>query len=133
LRQNALQDIQTGASRPPLEGAEFATYPCGDTIDLAFTNIRLVKATIEDHLATSSDHFTLSIILPEFQRIAARPGRVRVCSDEEVKRFVKIVEAAISGVPVTPGQFDSLASNVVNIAVNAAGHPGHKGTRSAPW
>ncbi|KAI9146661.1 Heat shock 70 kDa protein [Paramyrothecium foliicola] len=46
----------------------------------------VAEATVEDHLATTSDHFTLSITLPEPQYITGRPGKVRVSSDEEVKR-----------------------------------------------
>ncbi|KAM5344597.1 hypothetical protein ACJ41O_013132 [Fusarium nematophilum] len=42
----------------------------GNTIDLAFSNIPLAEATIEDHLATSADHFTISISLP------TRTGRI---------------------------------------------------------
>ena len=135
------EDIASWASENRLallNETDIPTNPHGNTIDLAFTNIGLAEATIEDHLATSSDHFTLSITLPEFQRVTARPGRVRVSSDEEVKRFVEAVEAAVTGVPVntsTPGQLDALASDLVNVlqrAVNAAGRPIHKGTRGAP-
>ena len=33
----------------------------GNTIDLAFSNIALVSAVVEDHLATSSDHLALGM------------------------------------------------------------------------
>ncbi|KAF4333382.1 reverse transcriptase [Fusarium beomiforme] len=41
--------------------------PYGNTIDLAFTNMPLAEATVEDHLTTSSDHFTLSLTLPDIR------------------------------------------------------------------
>ncbi|KAM4058705.1 endonuclease-reverse transcriptase domain-containing protein [Hirsutella rhossiliensis] len=48
-----------------LNPADVPTNPRGNTIDLAFSNIALANAVVEDHLATSSDHFTLSTTLPE--------------------------------------------------------------------
>ncbi|KAM4066292.1 reverse transcriptase (RNA-dependent DNA polymerase) [Hirsutella rhossiliensis] len=48
-----------------LNPADVPTNPHGNTIDLAFSNIALANAVVEDHLATSSDHFTLSTTLPE--------------------------------------------------------------------
>ena len=41
------------------------TNPRNTTIDLAFTNIPLAVANVEEHLATGSDHFTISISIPE--------------------------------------------------------------------
>ena len=115
------------------------TNPHGNTIDLAFTNVDLAEATIEDHLATSSDHFTLSICLPGMRRAPARPSRVRLTSDGEVERFVEVVEAAINGIAVdvaTPEQLDTLAADLVTIlqqAAQAAGCSVHKTpTRGAP-
>lgn len=61
------EDIASWASENRLallNETDIPTNPHGNTIDLAFTNIGLAEATIEDHLATSSDHFTLSITLP---------------------------------------------------------------------
>ena len=47
-----------------LNEVDIPTNPHGNTIDLAFTNMPLAHATVEDHLATSSDHSTLSITIP---------------------------------------------------------------------
>jgi hypothetical protein len=123
-----------------LNETDVPTNPHGNTIDLAFTNVNLAEATIEDHLATSSDHFTLSICLPGMRRAPARPSRVRLTSDGEVERFVEVVEAAIDGIAAdvyTPEQLDTLAADLVTIlqqAAQAAGHSVHKTpTRGAPW
>ncbi|KAH7304558.1 Endonuclease/exonuclease/phosphatase [Stachybotrys elegans] len=93
------EDIASWASENRLvllNETDIPTNPHGNTIDFAFTNIGLAEATVEDHLATSSDHFTLSITVPEIQHVTARPGRVRLSSDEEMKRFVETVQAAIA-------------------------------------
>ncbi|OAQ74382.1 endonuclease/reverse transcriptase [Purpureocillium lilacinum] len=71
----------------------------GNTIDLAFSNISLAEATVEDHLATSSDHFTLSISLPALRPAALPPGKILLASDEELKRFTELV---ISGATIIP-------------------------------
>ncbi|KJK85939.1 hypothetical protein H633G_10214 [Metarhizium anisopliae BRIP 53284] len=46
-----------------LNTADVPTNTYGNTIDLAFSNIDLASAVVEDHLATSSDHFTLSLTI----------------------------------------------------------------------
>ncbi|KAF4415324.1 reverse transcriptase [Fusarium acutatum] len=52
----------------------------------------LAKATVKDHLATSSDHFTLSLTLPNAGSTPMQPCRIRVTTDDELKRFAEIVE-----------------------------------------
>ncbi|KID83882.1 Endonuclease/exonuclease/phosphatase [Metarhizium guizhouense ARSEF 977] len=97
-----------------LNTADVPTNPHGNTIDLAFSNIALASAVVEDHLATSSDHFTLSVILPDVSlSLPQVPGKVRVTTEEELKRFKELVAAGS--------------------AAGAAGRPVRKGTRSAPW
>ena len=62
------EDIATWAAETGLNllnTADVPTNPHGNTIDFAFSNIALASAVMEDHLATSSDHFTLSLILPD--------------------------------------------------------------------
>ncbi|CVL09334.1 uncharacterized protein FMAN_15498 [Fusarium mangiferae] len=59
----------------------------------------LTEATVEYHLATSSDHFTLSLTLPDARPAPLQPGRIRVTTEDEVKRFVEIVEFGASEVP----------------------------------
>ncbi|RKK77822.1 hypothetical protein BFJ68_g17943 [Fusarium oxysporum] len=68
-----------------------------------------------------------------------QPGRVRVITDDELKRFAEIVELGAAGLPTadsTPSELDELASALVNLltsAAKAAGRPTRKGARTAPW
>ncbi|KJZ69641.1 hypothetical protein HIM_10980 [Hirsutella minnesotensis 3608] len=91
------EDIATWAAENGLNllnTADEPTNPHGNTIDLAFSNIALASAVVEDHLATSSDHFTLGLILPDVGLSPPRvPGKVRVTTDEELKRFKELVAA----------------------------------------
>jgi hypothetical protein len=94
----------------------------------------LAEATVEDHLATSSDHFTLCLTLPDI-----KPGRIRVTTEDELKRFVEIVELGALEIPLTdstPKELDELASSLVSLlasAAKAAGRLARKGGRLAPW
>ncbi|KAG7403623.1 putative AC transposase [Fusarium oxysporum f. sp. rapae] len=122
-----------------LNTLDIPTNPYGNTIDLAFTNLPLAEATVEDHLATSSDHFTLSLTFPEIRSTPTQSAKIRVTTEDEVKRFVEIVELGATEIPVTdstPKELDELASSLVNLltsAVKAAGRPARKGGRPAPW
>ena len=123
-----------------LNTADVPTNPHGNTIDLAFSNISLASAVVEDHLATSSDHFTLSLILPNVDlTLPQAPGKVRVTTEEELERFKELVIAGAGRIPpdtATPAQLDTLATALVDLlqtAAKAAGRPVRKGTRSAPW
>ena len=122
-----------------LNTLDIPTNPYGNTIDLAFTNMPLAEATVEDHLATSSDHFTLSLTLPDIRPAPIQPGKVRVTTEDELKRFIEIVEFGATRIPLvnsTPAELDELASALVNLltsAAKAAGRPTRKGARTAPW
>ncbi|KAG7404171.1 hypothetical protein Forpe1208_v015675 [Fusarium oxysporum f. sp. rapae] len=139
---NRGQEIADWASENDLDllnTPDIPTNPHGNTIDLAFTNMLLAEATVEDHLATSSDHFTLSLTLPDAGLAPMQPGRVRVTTDDELKRFAEIVELGAAGLPTadsTPSELDELASALVNLLTSAAkatGRPTRKGARTAPW
>ncbi|KAF4332063.1 reverse transcriptase, partial [Fusarium beomiforme] len=99
----------------------------------------LAEATVEDHLATSSDHFTLSLTLPDIRPAPIQPGKVRVITEDELKRFIEIVELGATRIPLVdsiPAELDELASTLVNLltsAAKAAGRPTRKGARTAPW
>ncbi|KAF3056882.1 Endonuclease/exonuclease/phosphatase, partial [Daldinia childiae] len=137
------EDIATWAAENGLtllNTADVPTNPHGNTIDLAFSNIALASAVVEDHLATSSDHFTLSVILPDVSlNLPQVPGKVRVTTEEELKRFKELVAAGTCRIPMdtaTASQLDTLAAALVDLlqsAARAAGRPVRKGTRSAPW
>ncbi|KAK4065805.1 hypothetical protein Purlil1_14028 [Purpureocillium lilacinum] len=122
-----------------LNPTDVPTNPHGNTIDLAFSNVPLSEAVVEDHLATSSDHFTLSIALPEVGVAPIPPGKVRVTTEDEIKRFVDLVQYGSVDIPVpttTTDDLDALASALVRLlqaAAKVAGRPVRKQGRSAPW
>ncbi|KID60237.1 Endonuclease/exonuclease/phosphatase, partial [Metarhizium hybridum] len=114
------EDIATWAAENGLSllnTADVPINPHDNTIDLASSNIALASAVLDDHLVTSSDHFTLSLILPDVSLgLPQVPGKVRVTTEEELKRFKELV-----------------AAGACRSAARAAGRPVRKGTRSAPW
>ncbi|KAG7429106.1 hypothetical protein Forpi1262_v009436 [Fusarium oxysporum f. sp. raphani] len=122
-----------------LNTSDIPTNPHGNTIDLAFSNVPLAEANVEDHLATSSDHFTLSLTLPNVEPAPTQPGKIRATTDDELKRFVEIVELGSTAIPVAasnPLELDKLASTLMSLlqsAAKAAGRPARKGARNAPW
>ncbi|KAJ0130668.1 hypothetical protein HZ326_26235 [Fusarium oxysporum f. sp. albedinis] len=139
---NRGQEIASWASENDLyllNTLNIPTNPHGNTIDLAFTNMPLAEATVEDHPATSSDHFTLSLTLPHIKPAPMQPGMIRVTTEDELKRFVEIVELGATDIPLadsTPTELDELASSLVNLltsAAKAAGRPARKGGRPVPW
>ena len=68
-----------------LNNIDIPTNPHGNTIDLAFTNIPLAEATVEGHLATSSDHFTLSLLLPQLSHTPIQSAKIRVTSSNVLR------------------------------------------------
>ncbi|PWI64236.1 hypothetical protein PCL_11356 [Purpureocillium lilacinum] len=112
----------------------------GNTIDLAFSNILLAEATVEDHLATSSDHFTLSISLPALNPATLPPGKILLASDEELKRFTELVVSGPRSFPrqltTTAADLDQLADAIIDLiqsAARAAGRRSQRRPRKAPW
>ncbi|KID59265.1 reverse transcriptase, partial [Metarhizium hybridum] len=123
-----------------LNTADVPTNPHGNTIDLAFSNIALAAAVVEDHLATSSDHFTLCLTLPDITLTLPQvPGKIRVTTEDELRRFRELVLTGIWRIPqgnATALELDNLAAALVDLlqsAATATGRPVRKGTRSAPW
>ncbi|KAG4266691.1 hypothetical protein FPRO04_13211 [Fusarium proliferatum] len=108
------QEIAGWASENDLDlrnTLDITTNPHGNTIDLAFTNMPLAEATVEDHLATSSDHFTLSLTLPDINPAPIQPGKIQVTTEDELKRFVEIVELGATDIPLadsTPVELNNL-------------------------
>ncbi|PWI64416.1 hypothetical protein PCL_10484 [Purpureocillium lilacinum] len=111
----------------------------GNTIDLAFSNILLAEATVEDHLATSSDHFTLSISLPALKPATLPPGKTLLASDEELKRFTELVVSGATIIPqaaTTAADLDRLADAIIDLiqtAARATGRRSQRRPRKAPW
>ncbi|KJZ68077.1 hypothetical protein HIM_12533 [Hirsutella minnesotensis 3608] len=122
-----------------LNPSDVPTNARGNTIDLAFSNIPLADAVVEDHLATGSDHFTLSVTLPAPDPAPLPLGKVRLTSDDELERFVELVETGAAFIPVTtasPAELDDFASALVSLlecAARAAGRPVRKTTHGARW
>ncbi|KAM4058241.1 endonuclease-reverse transcriptase domain-containing protein [Hirsutella rhossiliensis] len=122
-----------------LNPADVLTNPHGNTIDLAFSNIPLSEAVVEEHLATSSDHFTLSVTLADLAPASVPLGKVRLTSDDELARFAEMVDSGAIAIPAaasSPQELDSLAlalADLLQLAAKAAGRPVRKGARSAPW
>ncbi|CVL08139.1 uncharacterized protein FMAN_14197 [Fusarium mangiferae] len=102
------QEIAGWASENDLDllnTPDIPTNSHGNTIGLAFTNLPFAEATVEDHLAATSDHFTLSLTIPDINSAPIQPGKIRVTTEDELKRFVRI----------------------------AAGRPSQEGGHPAPW
>ncbi|KAM4056234.1 endonuclease-reverse transcriptase domain-containing protein [Hirsutella rhossiliensis] len=116
-----------------LNPADVPTNPHGNTIDLAFSNIPLSEAVVEEHLATSSDHFTLSVTLADLAPASVPLGKVRLTSDDELARFAEMVDSGATAIPAaasSPQELDSLALALVELlqlAAKAAGRPVRKG------
>ncbi|KAG6979060.1 Retrovirus-related Pol polyprotein from type-1 retrotransposable element R1 [Fusarium oxysporum f. sp. conglutinans] len=76
---------------------------------------------------------------PKCRAAPTQPGKIRVTTDDELKRFVEIVELGSTAIPVaasSPLELDKLASTLVSLlqsAAKAAGRPARKGARNAPW
>jgi hypothetical protein len=122
-----------------LNTIDILTNPHGNTIDLTYINITLAEVMIEDHLATSSDHFTISITLPNLNPALNQPQKFRLITEEEIKRFAELVEIGAEALPsgtTSTAELDALAVSLIDTlqtAVRAAGRPVRKGARSAPW
>lgn len=113
-----------------------------NTIDLAFSNIPLAEATVEDHLATSSDHNTLSIIIPRQPTIPNIPARRKV---HDLERFITFVWDGISaidtliGLPREPedtDRLDEVAEQLVQLvqdAVEISAKTTKRHAHQAPW
>lgn len=68
-----------------LNPPDVPTNPHGNTIDLAFSDIPFTEATVEDHLVTSSDHFTLSMTIPGLCTPPIPPGKILVFAEDELQ------------------------------------------------
>ena len=65
------------------------------TIDLAFSNLPLATASIEDHLATGSNHFTIAITIPEISLQSMPAKRPQLRSPEDIQHFLQLVKAEV--------------------------------------
>ena len=115
------------------------TNPRKTTIDLAFTNIPLASASVEDHLATGSDHFTIAINIPEISLQPKPAKRPQLRTPDDIQRFLQLVRKGIRDLPTVangPADIDFLATAIsesVQTALQTAGRPARRNNRSAPW
>lgn len=122
-----------------LNPPDVPTNPHGNTIDLAFSDIPFTEATVEDHLVTSSDHFTLSMTIPGLCTPPIPPGKILVFTEDELQRFVEVVELKAPGIPSgvsVPDDLDRLTASLrdaLRSAAKAAGRQARKGGRGSPW
>ena len=52
----------------------------------------LAVANVEEHLATGSDHFTISISIPEVTLQPKPASRLLLRSPEDIQRFLQLVK-----------------------------------------
>lgn len=122
-----------------LNPPDVPTNPHGNTIDLAFSDIPFTEATVQDHLVTSSDHFTLSMTIPGLCTPPIPPGKILVFTEDELQRFVEVVELKAPGIPSAvsvPDDLDRLTASLIDTlrsAAKAAGRQARKGARGSPW
>ncbi|KAK5996418.1 putative RNA-directed DNA polymerase from transposon BS-like protein [Cladobotryum mycophilum] len=115
------------------------TNPWNTTIDLAFTNIPLAEAAVEEHLLTSADHYPITITIPEI-RLQSRPRkRARLCTSKETQRFLFLIQEGARDLPTqttNTDDLDSLATvitELIQISLETAGTPPRQTQRAAPW
>jgi hypothetical protein len=114
------------------------TNDFGNTIDLAFSNNPTAVANIEDHLATTADHYTLSITLGTENRKAINPAKRKV---DDIARFEQIIAHQAQhlykppGTP-TPHQLNGAAKALIEAlqtALLGSSKPIRKSTGESPW
>ncbi|KAK5994259.1 putative RNA-directed DNA polymerase from transposon BS-like protein [Cladobotryum mycophilum] len=115
------------------------TNPRNTTIDLAFTNIPLAEAAVEEHLLTSADHYPITITIPEI-RLQSRPRkRARLRTSKETQRFLSLIQEGARDLPTqttNTDDLDSLATAIIEliqISLETAGTPPRQTQRAAPW
>lgn len=109
------------------------------TIDLAFSNVPLAETTVEDHLATSSDHYTLSTTLPCSQPAPVPPSKFRINTEDDVKRFSDFIRLGTPSLPEfteEQASLDNAATCLIDLlhtAITTIGRPLRKAAKAAPW
>ncbi|KAF4471945.1 reverse transcriptase [Fusarium albosuccineum] len=113
------------------------TNPHGNTIDLAFSNIPSAEATVEDHLHTTSDHFTLAITIPTRPRVPAIPTRKKVDDDD---RYLEALTEGVKAIdPSLPTDIPSLERRakaliaLFKYAIDASCKTTRRFAPQAPW
>ena len=114
----------------------------GNTIDLAFSNIPLAETVVEDHLATSSDHYTLSTTISLALKLSSTPTRRKVT---DASRFKDYIDNNMTAIRITTGQglteatpecLEEVAtalSQLLQDAILASSKQTRRHCRQAPW
>ncbi|CZR45033.1 uncharacterized protein FPRO_14799 [Fusarium proliferatum ET1] len=101
-------------------------YPTKPRTQSLLPTSHLLKATVEDH---SRRHFTLSLTLPNIKPAPLQPGKIRVTTEDELKRSVETVELE----PQRPPQRFNARGAGQLFTSKAVGRPSRKGGCPAPW
>ncbi|KAH7133945.1 hypothetical protein EDB81DRAFT_887753 [Dactylonectria macrodidyma] len=81
----------------------------GNTIDLAFTNVpSAAHAIVDEALVTGSDHFTIDTTIPATSSQGQSTGKIRISTEEEIKRFGIAVREQAKHIPATNGTSEEL-------------------------
>ncbi|KAG5992126.1 hypothetical protein E4U52_003051, partial [Claviceps spartinae] len=75
-----------------LNEPDIPTHRRGNTIDLSLSNIPGASSQVEDHLYCSSDHSTISILVPAPPSKVPPPKLPRVRTPEQLERYAEVVE-----------------------------------------
>ncbi|KAG7403636.1 hypothetical protein Forpe1208_v016330 [Fusarium oxysporum f. sp. rapae] len=106
------------------------TYPANDT----FTPVDMWSSNDTQPQVMTYVRRDSRLVADQIQ-----PREIRATTEDELKRFVEIVELGATEIPPadsTPAELDELASSLVSLptsAAKAAGRPARKGGRSASW
>ncbi|KAL6405975.1 high-affinity glucose transporter RGT2 [Ilyonectria robusta] len=116
-----------------------STNKYGNILDLAISNIPTAQARVEDHLATSSDHYTLSITLPITRPTPPQPSRIRISDPEDLARLAEVVSLGrdfLTTTATTAEELDIAAAQLLDLlqdAIRIVGRCPQQNGRSAPW
>ncbi|KAL6402805.1 putative reverse transcriptase [Ilyonectria robusta] len=105
----------------------------------SISNIPTAQARVEDHLATSSDNYTLSIILPIARPSPPQSSRIRVSDPEDLARLAEVVSLGrdfLTTTATTAEELDIAAAQLLDLlqdAIRIVGRCPQQNGRSAPW
>ncbi|KAF7532988.1 hypothetical protein G7Z17_g13581 [Cylindrodendrum hubeiense] len=113
----------------------------GNILDLAISNIPTAQARVEDHLATSSDHHTLSITLPITRPTPPQPSRsrIKISDPKDLARLAEVVSLGrdfLTTTATTAEELDIAAAQLLDLlqdAIRIVGRCPQQNGRSAPW
>ncbi|KAL6405980.1 reverse transcriptase domain protein [Ilyonectria robusta] len=115
------------------------TNKYNNILDLAISNIPTAQARVKDYLATSSDHYTLSIILPIARPTPPQSSRIRISDPKDLARLAEVVSLGqdfLTTTATTAEELDIAAAQLLDLlqdAIRIVGRCPQQNGRSAPW